>query len=161
MKIGELASIAGCQVETVRYYEKEGLLAAPARSEGNYRCYNDQHVERLLFIRRCRTLDMSHDEIRQLLHLRDHPKESCAEINALIDAHIDHVAERIKALQALENQLHILRRHCNDDGDAGHCGILQELTLPSDVVLSPAATSGHLASTPLHAPASAKGKGHQ
>ena len=59
MKIGELAKLADCQVETVRYYEREGLLPAPARSEGNYRLYSSEHLERLTFIRNCRTLDMN------------------------------------------------------------------------------------------------------
>ena len=61
MKIGELAKLADCQVETVRYYEREGLLPAPARSEGNYRLYSSEHLERLTFIRNCRTLDMTLD----------------------------------------------------------------------------------------------------
>ena len=64
MKIGELAQIAQCTVETVRYYEKEGLLPSPARTAGNFRLYGLGHVERLRFIRNCRALDMSHDEIR-------------------------------------------------------------------------------------------------
>ncbi len=76
MKIGELAKKAGCQVETVRYYEREGLLPAPARTEGNYRLYGTQHLDRLVFIRNCRTLDMTLDEIQRLLALRDLPHES-------------------------------------------------------------------------------------
>ena len=74
MKIGELAKLADCQVETVRYYEREGLLPAPARSGGNYRLYSSEHVERLTFIRNCRTLDMTLDEIRSLLALMDRPE---------------------------------------------------------------------------------------
>ena len=67
MKIGELADMAQCTVETVRYYEKEGLLPAPARTTGNFREYGAEHVDRLCFIRNCRALDMSHSEIRTLL----------------------------------------------------------------------------------------------
>lgn len=59
MKIGELAKLTDCQVETIRYYEREGLLPEPARSEGNYRLYTQAHVERLTFIRNCRSLDMT------------------------------------------------------------------------------------------------------
>ena len=71
MKIGELAKLTDCQVETIRYYEREGLLPEPARSEGNYRLYTQAHVERLTFIRNCRSLDMTLEEIRSLLNLRD------------------------------------------------------------------------------------------
>lgn len=64
MKIGELAQVAQCTVETIRYYEKEGLLAAPTRTSGNFRVYGPEQVERLRLIRNCRALDMSHDEGR-------------------------------------------------------------------------------------------------
>ena len=64
MKIGQLADRANTQVETIRYYEREGLFVAPGRSEGNYRIYEDSHVDRLLFIRYCRGLDMTLEEIR-------------------------------------------------------------------------------------------------
>ncbi|WP_146053956.1 MerR family transcriptional regulator, partial [Pseudomonas syringae] len=74
MKIGELAKLTDTQVETVRYYEREGLLPAPARSDGNYRLYTQAHVERLSFIRNCRSLDMTLEEIRSLLNLRDSPQ---------------------------------------------------------------------------------------
>jgi DNA-binding transcriptional MerR regulator len=67
MKIGELARIAMTQVETIRYYERAGLLPETARTEGNYRIYGDAHVERLSFIRNCRNLDMTLEEIRVLL----------------------------------------------------------------------------------------------
>ena len=101
LKIGELAKHTGSQVETIRYYEREGLLPAPARSEGNYRLYGQSHVERLQFIRHCRSLDMTLEEIRSLLAFRDAPEESCSAVNDLLDKHIDHVATRIKELQAL------------------------------------------------------------
>ena len=77
MKIGELARRTGCQVETIRYYEREGLLPEPARSPGNYRLYGSAHVERLTFIRHCRALDMTLGEIRTLLMHRDHPERDC------------------------------------------------------------------------------------
>ena len=77
MKIGELAQVGQCTVETVRYYEKEGLLPAPARTAGNFRQYGPIHVERLRFIRNCRALDMTHDEIRALLVLIEQPASDC------------------------------------------------------------------------------------
>ena len=82
IRIGELAQRTGCEVVTVRFYEKEGLLPAPARSSGNYRLYSEAHIERLQFIRHCRSLDMSLGEIRALLGLRDKPLRDCGEVTA-------------------------------------------------------------------------------
>ena len=142
MKIGELARITATAVETIRYYEREGLLAAPPRSEGNFRLYGEAHVERLSFIRRCRLLDMSHEEIRALLRFKDAPDEPCADVNALLDAHIGHVRARIDELQQLERQLQALRARCPAPSEAGHCGILQELSQPLGE--EPAGAVGHL-----------------
>ena len=85
MKIGELSRLTGTNVETIRYYERDGLLPIPARSEGNYRIYGDAHVQRLSFIRRCRSLDMTLDEIRVLQHFKESPQENCADGNRLLD----------------------------------------------------------------------------
>lgn len=127
LKIGELARQTGCPVETIRYYERDGLLPAPERSEGNYRLYDSTHVERLLFIRRCRSLDMTLDEIRVLLHFRDTPEDNCEAVNELLDAHIGHVVAHIGELQRLEKQLRTLRRQCSVSRRARECGILNEL----------------------------------
>ena len=91
IKIGELATRTGATVETIRYYEKERLLPKPARSQGNYRLYNEAHFERLQFILHCRTLDMTLDEVRTLLQYRDKPDENCGEVNVLLDEHIDEI----------------------------------------------------------------------
>ncbi|MCD5973977.1 MULTISPECIES: Cd(II)/Pb(II)-responsive transcriptional regulator [Pseudomonas] len=133
MKIGELAKLTDAQVETIRYYEREGLLPAPARSDGNYRLYTQAHVERLTFIRNCRSLDMTLEEIRSLLHLRDSPQDQCVSVNALIDEHIQHVNDRIASLQALQTQLLDLRQRCSD-GAPDHCGILDRLEVSGSVV---------------------------
>ena len=127
MKIGEMAKAAQTQVETIRYYEREGLLAQPPRSDGNYRIYGAEQVERLAFIRHCRSLDMTLDEIRLLLRFKDAPLEDCAEVNALLDEHIGHVATRIRELRQLEKQLKSLREQCAGAQEAAHCGILNEL----------------------------------
>ncbi|MDN3557948.1 Cd(II)/Pb(II)-responsive transcriptional regulator [Halomonas maura] len=127
MKIGELARRSGCRVVTIRYYEREGLLPAPARSEANYRLYGELHVERLAFIRHCRALDMTLDEIRALLDCHDHPERPCQDVNDLIDAHLDHVAARIAQLQALEGALETLQARCREPRSAGECGILDAL----------------------------------
>jgi Cd(II)/Pb(II)-responsive transcriptional regulator len=126
-KIGELAKRAGCPIETIRYYEREGLLRAPPRTEGNYRLYQDVHVERLRFIRQCRSLDMALEEIRTLLRFRDSPEEDCGDVNVLLDEHIGHVAQRIAALKAMEEHLKDLRRQCTKAQAARDCGILNEL----------------------------------
>lgn len=128
MKIGELARASGTPVETIRFYEREALLPATPRSDGNYRIYGPVHAERLAFIRRCRTLDMALDEVRVLLHFKDSPRADCGEVNALIDEHMCHVRTRIRELRALEKELDALRRLCRDVKDAAQCGILQDLS---------------------------------
>jgi Cd(II)/Pb(II)-responsive transcriptional regulator len=127
MKIGELAQLAQCTVETVRYYEKEGLLTVPGRTSGNFRVYGPEHLERLRFIRNCRALDMSHDEIHTLLKLADQVGEGCGPVNAVFDQHIAHVDERIRELTHLKQQLSTLRQRCNSENAMDACGILQGL----------------------------------
>jgi Cd(II)/Pb(II)-responsive transcriptional regulator len=112
LKIGELAKLTGCLVETIRYYEREGLLLEPARSEGNYRLYTNVHIERLQFILHCRSLDMTREEIRNLLKFRDAPDENCSQVDALLDEHIVHVSNRIKQLRFLQQDLRKLRSLC-------------------------------------------------
>ncbi|MDO9596151.1 MAG: Cd(II)/Pb(II)-responsive transcriptional regulator [Azoarcus sp.] len=130
MKIGELARVTGTPVETIRYYEREGLLAAPPRTDGNFRIYEGVDAERLSFIRHCRSLDMALDEIRILLRFKDAPTENCGDVNTLLDTHIGHVTARIRELRALERQLKSLRERCHETRDAAHCGILNELSQP-------------------------------
>lgn len=127
MKIGELATKTGCPVETIRYYERSGLLPEPARSAGNYRVYGAAHQERLAFIRHCRLLDMSLDEVRRLLHFRDSPAEACDEVNAMLDCRLADVRTRIASILVLEEQLVALRSHCSQTRQAAQCGILHEL----------------------------------
>ena len=131
MRIGELGKKADCLVQTVRFYESEGLLPEPARSEGNFRLYDEVHLQRLLFIRRCRAKDMTLDEIRQLLNLRDRPELGCGEVNALVDAHIAQVRTKMKELRALERELMDLRRSCDSARTSRECGILNNLAEPA------------------------------
>jgi Cd(II)/Pb(II)-responsive transcriptional regulator len=128
LKIGALAEQTHCQAETIRYYEREGLLPAPARSEGNYRLYGPSHIERLSFIRHCRSLDMTLNEIRTLLNFCDAPGSDCGQVSALLDQHIHHVADRISQLRQLERQLKDLRSRCDSPGQADRCGILKEMS---------------------------------
>lgn len=129
MKIGLLAKTAGTTVETVRYYEKEGLLPAPQRGLNNYRSYGAVHVERLKLIRNCRALDMTQEEIRTILRLADNHDAGCGPINDLFDAHIAHVDERIAELIQLKSQLAEIRQRClSAHADTDHCGILHGLS---------------------------------
>jgi len=128
LKIGELARRSQCQSETIRFYEREGLLPVPRRTAGNYRVYGREHVERLAFIRNCRALDMTLDEIRQLLRFRDLPQDNCHAAHALLDEHVAHVAARIGELQQLERQLKALRRQCQPARSERECRILDELS---------------------------------
>jgi len=127
MKIGEIAARAQTPVDTVRYYERIGLLPAPARTAANYRRYDTAHIARLDFIRRCRALDMSLQEIRTLLGFCDDPQRDCSDVNELLDQHIGHVQSRLAELQALHTELRQLRRVCRSPGQAGACRILQAL----------------------------------
>ncbi len=137
LTIGALAHRMQCQTETIRFYEKAGLLPPPARSGGNYRLYGQVHLERLTFIRRCRSLDMTLDEIRVLLQLRDKPADNCMEVSSVLDEHIRHVADRIDELRLLQKQLHELRKLCASADQQG-CGILKELARRPDEPQAPA-----------------------
>lgn len=128
MKIGELAALTDTPVETIRFYEREGLLAVASRTSANYRVYESAHVEQLVFIRHCRSLDMALDEIRVLLKLRKTPQQSCEAVNQVLDEHIEHVAKRIRELKALQKQLTTLRAKCEQTQDMAHCGILSGLS---------------------------------
>jgi|SRR5690625_1704711 len=127
MKIGELAQKTNTAVETIRYYERVQLLPTPKRKENNYRVYTNFHLERLRFIRNCRSLDMTHEEIRTLLFYLDAPSGNCDPVTALIDEHLEHVDVRIKELNHLREQLFELQHVCQHDGDTTSCGILKSL----------------------------------
>jgi Cd(II)/Pb(II)-responsive transcriptional regulator len=127
MKIGDLSRQTGTSVETIRYYERMRLLQAPPRSDANYRLYGAPHLERLLFIRACRSLDISLDEIGTLLELRASPEAGCDGVNRLLDTHIGAVEERIRELHLLQRQLRDLRQSCQSVDSIRNCKILQAL----------------------------------
>jgi Cd(II)/Pb(II)-responsive transcriptional regulator len=129
MKIGELAGKTGCDVETIRYYEKTGMLDAPQRNDNGYREYQVQHHERLQFIRHCRSLQMSLADIRILLDLQSNPTAGCQSVDDLLDSHILQVQTRVKNLLSLEQQLLALRHQCSGPQATRDCGILQNLKL--------------------------------
>jgi|TARA_R110000782_G_scaffold67496_3_gene136352 Cd(II)/Pb(II)-responsive transcriptional regulator len=128
MRIGQLARSVGVDTQTVRFYEREGLLPPPDRQENGYRVYTEKHGERLAFIRRCRILNLSLAEIQELQHYQGAPHQPCRAINALLDDHIAHVRSQITDLQVLEKQLVSLRASCNDDREIEACGVLEGLS---------------------------------
>jgi len=141
MKIGELAAAAGVPVETVRFYEKQGLLPAPARHDNNYRRYDDAALQRLRFIGNCRALDMSLEEVRTLLDFIDRPKADCSPVDALVAEHLRHVRSRMAELKALEKQLKLLQAACGHAKPRELCGIV--LALSDGPALQPARRGVH------------------
>lgn len=128
MKIGELAKAAGCQSVTVRFYEGKGLLGSANRSESNYRMYSEQDLERLIFIRNCRTLGLTLKEIARLVAIQDDPTLQCDDVNTCLDDHLAGVRQQMQALQLLELQLKRLRSRCLSPGTSSNCGVLAALT---------------------------------
>lgn len=127
MRILELSRRTGADPATIRYYEREGLLEPPARTASGYRSYGAEAVERLTFIRHCRSLDISLRDVRRLLSLLGERNASCDEINALIEAHLEHVRQKRGELEALERQLVGLRAQCCERHRVADCGIVDEL----------------------------------
>jgi Cu(I)-responsive transcriptional regulator len=124
--IGELARIAGAKVETIRYYERIGLLPPPPRTGGNYRAYRRSHLERLSFIRRGRELGFSLDAGRDLLRLSDDRKRSCADIDKLACVHLAEVENKLVDLVELSRVLRQLIDQCQR-GTVAECRIIQAL----------------------------------
>ncbi|KXS51010.1 MAG: MerR family transcriptional regulator [Marinobacter sp. T13-3] len=127
MKIGEISERSGIPGDTIRYYEKIKLLPAPERQENGYRVYQQAHLDRLLFIKRCRNLDMAQDEIRELIQLADHPDADCSDVDALLLRHLSHVRERLEELRNLEATLERLQHACSQGRTVAECGILEGL----------------------------------
>lgn len=125
--IGELARDTGSNVETIRYYEKIGLMPEPERSAGNQRRYAARHRERLRFIRHARELGFTIDDIRELLDLSDQEQRDCTAVDALARRHRDAVDDRIRALTVLRDELDRMIEGCAG-GDVAHCRIIQVLS---------------------------------
>ncbi len=127
MKISELAKRAGCDVETVRFYEKSGLLDDPVRTAAGYRQYQAVHLERLQFIRHCRSLQVGLQDIRTLLELQARPTAGCEHVDAILERHIAAIQSRMATLRLLEAQLTALRHQCHTSHSVEECGILKNL----------------------------------
>jgi MerR family mercuric resistance operon transcriptional regulator len=124
--IGSLSQRTGTKIETIRYYERVGLLPAPARSAGGYRLYGIEHVKRLTFIRRARALGFSIDEIRTLLKLADERKRPCAEVRLVAEGHLKDVRIKIADLRSMERVLKDTVARCAK-GTGSHCPVIEAL----------------------------------
>lgn len=135
-RIGSVARLSGVSVANVRYYEREGLLAPAPRSDNQYRVYGEADVQRLRFIRLCRSFDMSLDEVRTLLSLDLNQADDCVRAREAVQAHRQHVQQRLAELRALDRQLQQLEAHCHGSGP--RCSLIEALhqqarDLPLDV----------------------------
>lgn len=126
LPIGALSKGAGCNIETIRYYERIGLLPRPARTEGGHRSYGLGHLKRLGFIRRARGLGFSVDEIRALLRLVDERDQPCGEVREVAATHLSDVRAKIVALRRMERALKDMVSHC-DAGATLECPLLEVL----------------------------------
>lgn len=126
LTIGDVADLTGTKVETIRYYERMGLLPPPARTAGNYRNYEPSHVARLGFIRRARELGFSLDEVRELLDLADQRSRSCKAVDQIARAHLVDVDRKIADLKGLRRELNTIIRRCKL-GTIDQCRILEAL----------------------------------
>lgn len=125
--IGELGRLTDTKVETIRYYERIGLLGAPARTAGNYRAYRAEHLNRLSFIRRSRDLGFSLDQVRVLLSLSDDKTRSCHSIDAIAKEHLAEVERKVIDLRALRRELAGMIDQCRC-GTVADCRIIEALS---------------------------------
>ena len=125
MRIGEAARLSGVSVANIRFYEEKNLLSASSRSDGSYRLYSKKDIHTLRFIRLCRAMDMSLDEVQGLIRLDLQNKADCAAASEAIDAHLRHVRERLAELKALEKDLKTMQLLC--DGQHDTCGLIEAL----------------------------------
>ena len=118
--IGAVAARTRFNIETIRFYEKIGVLPNPARTEGGHRAYGRSHVERLIFIRRSRELGFALDEVRALLQLAEASNVSCEEVKDLAATHLTEVKTKIADLRAMQKALAALIVQCDARGDAAN-----------------------------------------
>ena len=126
MKIGELGAATSTKVETVRYYEKIGLLPPPARTAANYRAYGSAHLARLSFIRRARDLGFTLEAVRELLALADDTGQSCEAVDAIASTHLTEIDRKITDLSALRAELGRVIDSCQH-GTVANCKIIETL----------------------------------
>lgn len=131
-RIGEAATLCGVSAANIRFYETAGLIASQGRSDNGYRSYSRADIHQLRFIRLCRALDMSLDEVRTLLGLDLNVKADCETARIALDGHLSHVRARLRELTLLEKDLQALRNRC--DGQGAHCHIIEALHEQADAL---------------------------
>ena len=133
LTIGQLAKQAGVGVETIRFYEREGLIAEPERRPSSrYRQYPPQAVRRVRFIRHAKDLGFTLKEIQELLELRVNPGSTCADVRSRARDKIDDIEDRIASLQRMKAALERLAKKCRGHGPTTECPILEELDREED-----------------------------
>jgi MerR family mercuric resistance operon transcriptional regulator len=123
---GALASKSGVNAETIRYYEKVALMPEPRRTEGGHRVYEERHLQRLHFIRRCREIGFTVDEIRELLSLVDGEQVSCERVKHIADDHLRDIRAKIADLKKMEKTLREMSAKCSGE-DVPYCPIIEVL----------------------------------
>lgn len=129
MRIGELAKATGTKTETIRYYEREGILPAADRTDSNYRDYSDEHLATLIFVRRARALGFTMAQVRELLALSDHEDKPCRDVDQLVQRQLGEVTRKIADLTSLQDELQHMLRSCQADR-IGECRIVESLARP-------------------------------
>ena len=124
--IGRLSKRTDCNIETIRYYERIGILPEPPRTSGGHRIYEAEHLKRLIFIRRGRELGFTLEEIRELLGLVDGGDYTCEEVKGITIIHLDDVQQKIKDLRRLERTLKEMVSQC-EGGVVPDCPIIDAL----------------------------------
>lgn len=124
--IGKLSAETGVKVPTIRYYEKQELIADPSRSEGNHRLYSNNHVMRLKFIKRGRELGFTLNEVKQLLGLNDGIQPNCEQVNLMTKEHLLEVDSKIRDLQKIAEHLSFLSQCCAE-GSSLECPIIESM----------------------------------
>jgi MerR family copper efflux transcriptional regulator len=127
MRIGHLAGKAGVAVDTVRYYERQGLLPPPARRPSGYRDYGEDELQQLRFVRRCKALGFTLEETRELLRLNADPRADRAEVRALAERRIADVEAKLRELQAVRDSLSGLAAACSGHGSLEGCPIIHRV----------------------------------
>ena len=126
MGIGEMSRQTGVGIETIRYFEKIGMMPAPGRSEGGNRQYTNDHLQRLFFINRSRQIGFSQSEIKTLLSMVDAKDVTCAEVHSITVEHIRDIKQKIRDLRKLEKVLTQMANECSR-GDIPECPIIETL----------------------------------
>lgn len=127
LTIGKLARMAGIGIETIRFYEREGLIPDPPRRASGYRQYPEQSVRRVRFIRGAKDLGFSLKEIRELLSLRASPRACCADVRRRAESKVDNIDGKIQSLRAMRKALSTLIKQCSGHAPVSECPILESL----------------------------------